>query len=228
MKDGGSLRRRAEVRKCVSAGVRECGSAGVGATNGIELRRRGPSPACSGSHPLPQAGEGINVAHARGAFPLLQLKPRSASAASRDGACRFPSGGFTRSSRRHRTLRQWRMNSLQQPHEARLRGLAGRRRGKCLPRSMDRGSTSPRGFGGGGRVMRARRGRPPFARSPPKRDRILPLSRLRERGPGGEGPRGRSSIPVEAPSTFRLALSHSRTPPLPHSPTPRAKPARIV
>ncbi|HEU4884807.1 MAG TPA: hypothetical protein VFT45_21295, partial [Longimicrobium sp.] len=39
----------------------------------------------------------------RGWWPALhmQLKPRSASVASRDGAYRFPSSGFTRSSLAH-------------------------------------------------------------------------------------------------------------------------------
>jgi hypothetical protein len=42
--------------------------AGSGRTNQIGLRPRGPSPARSGSHPLPQAGEGINVAQELGSL----------------------------------------------------------------------------------------------------------------------------------------------------------------
>jgi hypothetical protein len=43
------------------------------------------------------------------------------------------------------------------------------------------------------------------ARTLPERDRSLPLSRLRERGPWGEGPRGRSSIPFVEPLAGRHA-----------------------
>ena len=101
--DPGRQYESTKVRKCESAKVRKCGSAEVRKWGG-----RGSSARAEAETPPPGSRTLAHLPHKRWGrlnFHELrractQLKPRSASAASRDEAYRFPSGGFSRSRRR--------------------------------------------------------------------------------------------------------------------------------
>jgi hypothetical protein len=91
----------ARVRECESARVRECErNCGCVLNIGVwsDWRvRRAPTGLAELAH-LPQNCWGRLNSIAPGRPSVFeQLKPRSASSASRDGAFRFPSGGFSRS-----------------------------------------------------------------------------------------------------------------------------------